>query len=141
VGFAKAVELRLIEMTQERQKLAQFKNQIISRLLEIKDTFLNGHRKTSLANIINCRFSYIEGEALLLLLNDQGIAASTGSACSSRSLEPSHVLKALGLPPDKIHGSLRLSLGKFTTKEDISYLLEVLPEAVQRLRKMSPLAI
>jgi cysteine desulfurase len=139
VGFAKAVELRTQDMEPERQRIAALREQLIHEILQLSDTYLNGHRTQCLPNIANFRFAYIEGEALLLLLNDAGIAASTGSACSSGSGEPSHVLLALGVRPEDIHGSLRISLGKFNTPEDITYLIETLPPLVERLREMSPL--
>jgi cysteine desulfurase len=139
VGFAKAVELREHEMEPERRRIAAFREQLIHELLQMPETYLNGHRTQCLPNIANFRFAYIEGEALLLLLNDAGIAASTGSACSSGSGEPSHVLLALGLPPEEIHGSLRISLGKHNTQQDIRYLIETIPPLVERLREMSPL--
>jgi cysteine desulfurase len=139
VGFAKAVELREIEMEPERRRLSALREHLIHETLQIPETYLNGHLTQSLPNIANFRFAFIEGEALLLLLNDAGIAASTGSACSSGSQEPSHVLLALGLQPEDIHGSLRISLGKFNTPEDIDYLIETIPPLVERLREMSPL--
>ena len=139
IGFAKAVELRKKEMNLEAQKLTKFKDHLITRVLEIECAYLNGHPTKSLPNIVNFRFSYIEGESLILLLNEEGIAASTGSACSSTSLEPSHVLLALGLKPEEVHGSLRLSFGKYTTEENIDYILKVLPNSVEKLREISPL--
>jgi cysteine desulfurase len=139
VGFAKAVELREQDMEPERQRISALRAQLIHEILQMPETYLNGHRTQCLPNIANFRFAYIEGEALLLLLNDAGIAASTGSACSSGSGEPSHVLLALGLQPEDIHGSLRISLGKFNTQQDITYLIETIPPLVERLREMSPL--
>lgn len=139
VGFAKAVELRKKEMGSEAQKLTNLRDHLIKAVLEIEETYLNGHPHKRLPNIANFRFSYIEGESLVLLLNDEGIAASTGSACSSKSQEPSHVLLAIGLSPEEAYGSLRISLGKYNTEEDIDYFLEVLPKAVEKLREISPL--
>lgn len=139
VGFAKAVELRADDMAPEGHRISALREQLIHKLLQMRDTYLNGHRTQCLPNIANFRFAYIEGEALLLLLNDAGIAASTGSACSSGSGEPSHVLQALGLPPEEIHGSLRISLGKHNTHQNIQYLIETIPPLVERLREMSPL--
>jgi len=100
---------------------------------------LNGHPKKRLYNNVNISFRYVEGEALLLSLDMKGIAASSGSACSSGSLDPSHVLLAMGLPHESAHGSIRMTLGRDNTEEDIEYVLEVLPEIVERLRAMSPL--
>ena len=139
VGFAKAVELRSEEMESERRRLAELGRELVQGVSQIEETYFNGHPTERLPNINSFRFSYIEGESLVLLLNDEGIAASTGSACSSRSLEPSHVLLAIGLKPEEAHGSLRLSLGKYSTEDDIEYILEVLPKAVERLRTISPL--
>ena len=139
IGFAKAVEIRREEMASEAKRLTKLRDRLTESALEIEETYLNGHPTQRLPNIVNLRFSYIEGESLVLLLNEEGIAASTGSACSSRSLEPSHVLLALGLKPDEVHGSLRISLGKYNTEEDIDYILEVLPRTVRKLRAMSPL--
>ena len=139
VGFAKAVEIRKEEMVSEAQRLTTSGNRLIKGVLEIEETYFNGHPTKRLPNITNFRFSYIEGESLIILLNDEGIAASTGSACSSGSGEPSHVLLALGLKPEEIHGSLRISLGKYTTEEDIDYILEVLPRTVKKLREISPI--
>ncbi|MCK5628233.1 cysteine desulfurase [Candidatus Bathyarchaeota archaeon] len=140
VGFAKAVELRREEMVIEAKKIDQLSKHLVEEVLTIEKSHLNGHPTQRLPNINNFRFAYIEGEALLLLLNEEGIAASTGSACSSKSLEPSHVLLALGLTPEEVHGSLRVSLGKYNTKDDITYLMEVLPKTVEKLRKISPLS-
>jgi len=100
---------------------------------------LNGHPTQRLPNNINLGFRFIEGESIVLDLDMEGIATSTGSACSSKSLDPSHVLLAIGLKPEEAHGSLRVSLGRFITEEDVNYLLEKLPSVIERLRKMSPL--
>jgi cysteine desulfurase len=139
VGFAKAVELRKEEMMQETERLTRLRDKLIKGVLEIENAYLNGHPTKRLPNNANFRFSYIEGEAVVLGLDSEGIAASSGSACSSRSGEPSHVLLAIGLKPEEARGSLRLSLGKYNTEEDIDYILQVLPKVVERLRAMSPL--
>jgi cysteine desulfurase len=139
VGFAKAVQLRKEEMESEGKKLDKLARRLVEATLQIEETYLNGHPIRKLSNINNFRFSYIEGESLVLQLNDEGIAASTGSACSSKSLEPSHVLLAIGLKPEEAHGSLRISLGKYNTEGDIGHILEAVPKAVDRLRKISPL--
>jgi cysteine desulfurase len=139
MGFSKAVNLRKTEMTKEAQTLTHLRDSMTKRILELEETYLNGHPSKRLPNISNLRFSYIEGESLILLLNDEGIYLSSGSACSSMSTEPSHVLLALGLKPEEIHGSIRISLGNQNTKKDVDYFLEVLPEKVERLRHMSPL--
>ena len=106
---------------------------------KIPETMLNGHKTKRLCNNINVGFKYIEGEALSLFLDSKEIAVSTGSACSSKSLEPSHVLLALGLKPEEAHGSLRLTISKYTTKEEIDYALKYIETSVSALRKISPL--
>ena len=106
---------------------------------KIEDSYLNGHPTQRLPNNVNLGFKYIEGESIVLDLDMEGIATSTGSACSSKSLDPSHVLLAIGLKPEEAHGSLRVSLGRFTTEEDVNYFLEKLPGVIERLRRMSPL--
>ena len=126
-------------MNNESSRISKLSNKLIKGILEIEETYFNGHLEKRLPHINNFRFLYIEGESLLLRLDFEGIAGSTGSACSSKSLEPSHVLRALGLKKTQIHGSLRLSLGKYTTEEEIDYVLEVLPKTVKKLREMSPL--
>lgn len=139
VGLGKAIELATSELEEENKTLLEMKERLIEGLLKIPKTHLNGHPTERLANNVNITFEYIEGESLLLLLNAKGIFASTGSACNSTSLEPSHVLTACGVPHEIVHGSLRLSLGRMNTQEDVNRVLEVLPEIVQKLRNMSPL--
>ena len=140
VGFGKAVELAQQEMSEEAGRLAYLRDQLIKGLLEqIDHTRLNGHPVKRLPNNVNVSVDFVEGESMLLNLDLEGICASTGSACSSSSLEPSHVLLALGLSHEQAHGSLRFSLGKWTTKEEIGRVLEVLPLVVAKLRAMSPL--
>ena len=140
-GFAKAVEICEQEMAQEIERETRLRDKIIKFIMEnIDDTILNGHPSKRLPNNVNTSFKYIEGESILLDLDARGIATSTSSACSSKSLEPSHVLLAIGLNPQDAHGSLRVSLGRFTTEEDVDYFLENLPPIIQRLRAMSPLA-
>ena len=139
VGFGKATRLRSKEMQEEAIHLSSLRDKLINGALEIPESYLNGHPIMRLPNNIHLRFSYIEGEALILSLDSDGISASTGSACSSHSLEPSHVLLAIGLTPVEAHGSLRLSLGKYSTDDDIDYVLDVLPRSVKRLREISPL--
>lgn len=139
VGFGKACELAKERLPQEMD-LAVLRDALIKGVLEIKDSYLNGHPVKRLPNNANFRFSYIEGESMILNLDMKGVAASTGSACSSTSLEPSHVLMALGLRPEEAHGSLRLTLGRENTIQDVDYVLSVLPDIVNKLRMMSPLA-
>ncbi|MEJ2271320.1 MAG: cysteine desulfurase family protein [Candidatus Bathyarchaeota archaeon] len=139
VGFAEATKIQKKEMQDDCKRQIIFRDRIIKEVTNIEDTYLNGHPKKRLPNNTNFWFAYIEGESLLIQLDINGISASTGSACSSDSLEASHVLLAIGLKPQEAHGSLRLSLGKYTTKEDVNYVLEILPKSVQRLREISPL--
>ena len=141
VGFAKATEIALEKMESENKRLSGLREKIIKKILEnVDDSYLNGHPKKRLLNNINLRFSYVEGESIVMELDAHGIAVSTGSACSSPRLEPSHVLLALGLRPEEIHGSLRISLGRWTTESEVDYFLEVLPKVVEKLRKISPFA-
>ena len=140
VGFAKTVDLREKEMFEEAKKLTILRDRLIKGVLEIDETYLNGHPKKRLANNINIRFLYIEGESLVLKLDMEGIATSSRSACVSRTEEASRILLALGLDPIEVRGPLRISLGKNNTEEDIDYILEVLPHSVQQLRRMSPLS-
>ena len=126
-------------MDNDRNNQIILRDRIIKEVTDIEDTHLNGHPKKRLPNNTNFWFDFIEGESLLIQLDMNGISASTGSACSSDSLEASHVLLAIGLKPQQAHGSLRLSLGKYTTEDDVNYVLEVLPKSVQRLREISPL--
>ena len=104
----------------------------------IPKSYLTGDPKNRLPNIISFRFTGIEGESILMALNELNVAVSTGSACSSQDLQPSHVLAACGLNPDEIHGSVRISLSRFTTKREIDYLISVLPNIIKKLRKISP---
>lgn len=140
VGLAKATEIALKDMKQETVRQTKMRDKLIKNILTLPDSWLNGHPTKRLPNNVNVSFKYIEGESILLMLDEKDIAASTGSACSSKSLTPSHVLIAIGLKPEEAHGSLRLTLGKQNTEEDIDYTLEVLPEVVNKLRKMSPFA-
>jgi len=141
IGFAKAAEMAMERLKSENAKLAKLRDKLIAKVLRnIDDSYLNGHSIKRLSNNVNLRFSYIEGESLMMELDAYGIAVSTGSACSSPKLEPSHVLLALRLRPEEIHGSIRISLGRWTTDEEIDYLLEILPKVVKKLRKISPFA-
>ncbi|MFC1847353.1 cysteine desulfurase NifS [Chloroflexota bacterium] len=140
VGFGKAVELVHQEVSQEARRLVGLRDQLIKGLMEKIDHIrLNGPPLKRLPNNVNVSIDFIEGEAILLNLDLAGICASTGSACTSSSLAPSHVLSAIRLPPEEAHGSLRLTLGKWTTAEDIEQVLNVLPGIVSKLRAMSPL--
>ncbi|MFX1554383.1 MAG: cysteine desulfurase NifS [Promethearchaeota archaeon] len=140
-GFAKAVEIAKEEMQNEMERHTELRDKIIKWVTEnIEDSYLNGHPTQRLPNNVNLGFRYIEGESIVLDLDMERIATSTGSACSSKSLDPSHVLLAIGLKPEEAHGSLRVSLGRFTTEEDVDYFLQKLPGVIERLRKMSPLS-
>lgn len=138
VGFAEAARIQMEEMASEAKTETMLRDKLINGLLEIEDAHLTGHPTRRLPNNASFWFAYIEGESLLMQLDMNGVSASTGSACSSESLEASHVLLAIGLKPQEAHGSLRLSLGKNTTNEDVDYVLDVLPKSVERLRSISP---
>ncbi len=138
VGFAKAVELRKKEMRSEAKRLTKLRDKLIKGALKIKGSYLNGHPIKRLPNNANVRFNFIEGESIIMQLDFDGIEASTGSACSTKSLEPSHVLLAIGLKHEEAHGSLRLTLGKYTKESDIDFVLKTLPGVVERLREISP---
>jgi cysteine desulfurase len=140
VGFGKAVELAKEEMAREIEQLTLLRDKLIKGILDkIEYARLNGHPKERLPNNVNVSISYVEGESMLLNLDMEGIACSTGSACTSSSLEPSHVLAAIGLSHELAHGSLRFSLGRLTSEEDIDYCLTRLSGIVRKLRAMSPL--
>ena len=141
VGFGRAVELAGSDMRAELSRQSVLRDRLASGLLSaVEDSRLNGHPVRRLPNNVNISFAFVEGEGLLLNLDMEGIAVSTGSACTSSSLEPSHVLAAIGLPVELAHGSLRFSLGRDTTQQDIERVLQVMPGIVYRLRAMSPLA-
>ncbi|MDD3070522.1 MAG: cysteine desulfurase NifS [Methanoculleus horonobensis] len=140
VGLGRAIELATADIEGRNHRLAAMRDRLIQGILEsIPASRLNGHPTERLPNNVNVAFRYVEGESILLMLDALGIAASTGSACTSASLEPSHVLTSCGLPPEEAHGSLRLTLGSRNTEEDVDYVLSVLPGVIERLRKMSPL--
>jgi cysteine desulfurase len=140
VGLGKAIELAVAEMTSENNRLVRLKNRLIEGLLKIPYTKLNGPvDDRRLAGNVNVCFRFIEGESILLLLDSVGIFASSGSACTSGSLDPSHVLMAIGVPVEIVHGSLRLTMGYGTTDKDVDRVLTALPGIVERLRNMSPL--
>jgi len=139
VGFAKAVEICQQEMKEENSRLTALRDKMIEGILQkIPNSHLNGHPKKRLSNNANFWFEFIEGESIVAQLDSYNIAGSSASACSSPKLEPSHVLLAIGLEPQQAHGSLRLSLGRWTTEKDIDYTLEVLPKVIEKLRVISP---
>jgi len=139
VGLGTACQLAEKRMDKDTVQLKKMRDTIIKDILQIEQSFLNGHPTERLANNAHFRFTGIEGESLLLGLDEKGIATSTGSACSSKKLEASHVLTAIGLDPVEAHGSLRVTLGRENTKEEISIVSQAIPEVVGKLRKMSPL--
>lgn len=140
VGMGKAIELAYENFDEKNDKIIELRERLINGVLNnIPHVRLNGHRTERLPGNTNFSFSFIEGESLLLMLNMKGVSGSSGSACSSGSLDPSHVLLAIGLDHGTAHGSLRLTLGAETTEDDIDYVLEILPGIVERLREMSPL--
>ena len=140
VGMGKAAEIAQEEMETEGRRLSQLRDKLIKGALnKIARSYLNGHPTKRLPNNANLRFSYIEGESLILGLDMLGIQVSSGSACTSKTLEPSHVLLAIGLAHEEAHGSLVFTMGKQNSEEDAKYVLEVLPGVVRRLRAMSPL--
>jgi cysteine desulfurase len=141
VGLGKAIELATKDIPGHNAKIRTMRDRLIKSVLEqIPDSHLNGHPEKRLPGNFNVSFEFIEGESMLLWLDDEGICASTGSACTSGSLEPSHVLLATGLPVEISHGSLRLTLGDGNTEGDVDFVLEVLPKIVKKLRDMSPLS-
>jgi cysteine desulfurase len=140
VGIGKAIEIASMNLDNYSRKLLDLREKTINEVLsKIPHVRLNGHRQNRLPGNANFSFEFIEGESLLLMLDMKGIAASSGSACTSGSLDPSHVLIAIGLPHEIAHGSLRLTFGEDNTHEDIDYFMEVLPGIVNKLREMSPL--
>ena len=140
VGLGKACEIAMRDMDKEVAHLKHLRDKLEKGLMErIPHVRLNGHPEKRIPNTTNLGFDFVEGESLLLNLDMLGIAASSGSACTSGSLEPSHVLVAMGIPPELSHGSVRFSLGRFNTEEDVDYLLENMPPIVERMRSMSPL--
>lgn len=140
VGFAKAVEIAMAEREEKVERLEELRKYLVAGVLErVGEVSYNGHPEKRLPGNANFSFKYIEGESLVLQLDMMGIAVSSGSACASASLEPSHVLLAMGLTAEDAHGSLRVTMGRSNTKEEVDYFLEVLPEVVGKLRRMSPL--
>lgn len=138
IGLAKAIEMRQREMVAEAKRLLQFKNVLCDAFKEkISDISFNGHPVDSLTGTLNVSFAGAEGEAILLYLDLEGIAVSTGSACASGSLDPSHVILATGIPAEQAHGSIRISMGRETTESDIEYLIEMMPKVINKVRKIS----
>ncbi len=139
VGLGKACELAKKHLEEENTRVKALRDYLESKILEkIPNTLVNGDRDHRLPNTLSVSFEYVEGESILLLLSDLGICASSGSACTSGSLEPSHVLRAMGVPFTAAHGSIRFSLSIYNTKEEMDYIIEHLPPIIQRLRDISP---
>jgi cysteine desulfurase len=138
VGFGAAADIAEREMESESKRLTKLRDRLAEGVLNIDQAHLNGHPTLRLPTIANFWFAFIEGESLVAQLDMRNVAASTGSACSSESLEPSHVLIAIGLKHEEAHGSLRLSLGRWTTRQEVDHVVKVLPDAVQGLRVISP---
>ena len=139
IGMGKAAELAMHDIESERKHLSVLRNRLEEGLLKTcPNTRINGDADNRLPNTTNISFEYIEGEAILLRLNEYDICASSGSACTSGSLEPSHVLRAMGVPYTAVHGSIRFSLSRFNTREEIDRVLEVMPGIVAELRHLSP---
>ena len=140
VGMARAAELAKKEIAGEANTLTELREYLYKGITsKIEHVRLNGHPTDRLSNTLNVGFKYLEGESIVLNLDMEGVAVSTGSACTSGSLEPSHVLTAMGVDAAETQGSIRFSLGRDNTKEDIDYVLEILPPIITRLRDMSPL--
>lgn len=139
VGLGKAIELADAGIDETSKRLTKLRDRLIDGILELPLTHLNGDREKRLPGNINISFEGVEGESILLLLDMNGICASSGSACASHSLEPSHVLLSIGVPVEIAHGSIRFSLSDVNTDEDVDYILEVVPKIINRLREMSPI--
>ena len=140
VGYGAAVERAVRTMEERTEKERRLRDHLIDRVLqEVPYTRLNGHRTRRLPNNANFSFQFVEGESLLIMLDMEGICGSSGSACTSGSLDPSHVLLAIGLPHEIAHGSLRLTLSEETTEEELDYVVETIKKIVEKLRGMSPL--
>ena len=138
VGFGKACEICMQEMESDAKRISQLRDKLENALLKVEESYLNGDKESRLPHVTNISFKYVEGEGLMMGFN-KNIALSSGSACTSASLEPSYVLKALGLGDDLAHSSLRFGLGRFTTEEQIDYTIEHVTNTVNKLREMSPL--
>lgn len=140
IGMGKAAEITKTDMELESKRLTGLRDSLINGILDsIPESYLNGHENVRLPNNVNVRFSYVEGESLILSLDMEGVACSSGSACTSKTLEPSHVLLATGLKHEEAHGSLLFTLGRQNTEDDVNYLLDKLPIIIKRLRAISPL--
>jgi cysteine desulfurase len=139
-GFGKAAEICKNEMENEAERLVKLRDKLENALLKLNGVYINGHGEHRLPNVTNLSFKNVEGQALMMSINKE-IAVSSGSACTSASLEPSYVLKALGLDDERAHGSIRFSAGRFTTEEEIDYTIQQVSNAVMQLRAMNPVGI
>ena len=139
VGMAAALKEANDHLAENAEKLTRLRNRLIDGLLQIESSRLNGDREQRLPGNVNVSFEGVEGESLLLYLDAEGVSASSGSACTSGSLDPSHVLLAIGLPHEVAHGSLRLTLCESNTEEEVDYIIGCVPGIIKRLRDMSPL--
>jgi cysteine desulfurase len=139
VGLGKACELAAKNFDEENNKVKNLRDKLESSILDkCPDSRLNGDKENRLPNTANISFKFIEGEAILLMLDQYGICASSGSACTSGSLEPSHVLRAMGVPFTAAHGSIRFSLSRYNTEEEVNYTIEKMPPIINQLRQLSP---
>ena len=139
IGLGKACELAMEHLEDEAKKVGHLRDILETELLKaIPSSIINGNRENRLPTTTNISFKFVEGEAILLMLNEHGICASSGSACTTGSLEPSHVLRAMGVPYTAAHGSIRFSLSKYNTEEEIRYIIKKLPPIIERLRELSP---
>jgi cysteine desulfurase len=139
IGLGKACELAAGYLDDINTRVRALRDRLENALLEaVPHAMVNGDRTNRLPNTTSIAFEYVEGEAILLMMNEHGIAASSGSACTSGSLEPSHVLRAMGIPFTAAHGSIRFSLSHYTTAEEIDYVIAKMPPIIERLRQMSP---
>ena len=142
VGLGKACELAQKNIKEENQKVKQLRDKLEQAILkDCPDCRLNGDKDNRLPNTSNISFEYVEGEAILLMLDKYGICASSGSACTSGSLEPSHVLRAMGVPFTAAHGSIRFSLSRYNTEDEVDYVIEKMPSIINRLRELSPFVV
>ena len=138
--MGKAADIAAQEMEAESETLSKMRDKLVRGLTtSVKECYLNGNLERRLPNNANVRFSYIEGESIILNLDMKGIQAATGSACTSETLESSHVLTAMGIPPEHAHGSIAFTLGRWTKGDDIDYVIETLPPIVKELRSISPM--
>jgi cysteine desulfurase len=139
VGIGEAARLAMHEFAEHNDRIRNLRDKLEKGLVgKVSACHRNGHKDQRLPNTLNIGFEYVEGEAILMRMDDQGICASSGSACTSGSLEPSHVLRAMGVPFTSVHGSIRFSLSRYTTEEEVDYVVQVVPGIIEFLRSVSP---